>query len=118
MQDGKVVSMDEVKYWDSKFIVLNLIIILVLAIAAYFEFYYYPSIMLGQNYGESNLTLVLGFLTYRYDFNRCSLTCPGPRLTGVSALDFIQVLLIVLVVIHVAHYLGYRRGSSRVAADN
>lgn len=118
MEDGKVDSIVCVRYWDVKFIVLNLIIVLLLAIVAYFEFYYYPSIMAGSNYGESNLTLVLGLLTYRYDFNRCSMSCPGPRLTGVPALDFFQLLLIVLVVSHVTHYWSYRRRPELRVAPN
>ncbi|MHB8568218.1 MAG: hypothetical protein ACYC7D_09165 [Nitrososphaerales archaeon] len=96
-------------YWDTKFLILESLIVIIIAAAAYLQYYVYPSIMLGAGFGESNITLVLSFLTFRYDVNRCGLTCPGSRLTGVPALDFVQLFVIVLIILNISHYWGFRK---------
>ncbi len=104
-----VAPIPRVRYWDAKFLAINSILILIIAVAAYLQYGLYPSLMSSSGYGESNLTLVLSFLTYRFDFNRCAATCPGPRLSGVPALDFVQIFVIVLVLVHISHFLAFRR---------
>ena len=94
------------RYWDSRFLATNGILLLMAAVAAYLEYSVYP-VIITQTYGETNPSLVLSFLTFRWNATNCR-NVPCVRLQGLPALDFFQIFILALVFVNLLHFLGYR----------
>ena len=101
------------RYWDGKFVALNLILLFLAAIAAYLEYVAYTAIM-TQTYGETGLSLQLSFLTFRWNAVSCLHGSCG-QVPGVQALDFFQIFVIALILVNISHYLGRRKSSESVS---
>jgi len=95
------------RYWNGSFIVMNVIFLLLAAIAAYLEYSVYPAIM-TQSYGETGLSLHLSVLTFNWNAVSC-LSASCKQVPGVQALDFFQIFLLVFVLMNLSHFLGHRK---------
>jgi len=93
------------RYWDGRFILVNLILMALALVAAYLEYSVYPAIM-NQSFGETGILLRLSPLTFRLDGTRCYQTCQ--TLVGIPSLDFFQIFLIALVAVNLAHFFRLR----------
>jgi len=72
----------------------------------------YAAIISGDypNFGEQNLTLKLSILTYKYDAARCYFSSTNcPHLSGVPALDFFQIFVIVVIAYNITYFLSFRK---------
>ena len=88
------------RYWDGRFVALNLIVLLLAAVAAYLEYSVYPSIMTGT-YGEINPSLHLSVLTFTWDAVKCSQSCV--TIPGLPALDFFQIFILIVILFNLSH---------------
>ncbi len=103
------------RFWTLKHIVTNVIILAFACVAAYLQFYLYPLIMSrpigspsGLGFGETNISLHFSVLTYHYVATRC-MGSSCTRLVGVADFDFVQALILVLVLVNILHFLGMRK---------
>ena len=60
------------RYWSTKFVLINVTLILLAIIAAYLQYVAYPALMTaptpangGNGFGETNVVLNLSFLTFQ-----------------------------------------------------
>ncbi len=83
------------------------ILALLALIAAYLQYVYYPSVLLSGQFGETNISLHLSFLTFQIDATRGSEFVPG-----IPSLDFFQVFVIAAVLLNLSRYFERRRGSN------
>jgi hypothetical protein len=111
--DQPVVSTRE-KYWSGKFILTNVILLLLAAIAGYLEYVAYPALMTspyppsGYGFGETNVVLNLSFLTFQLsavNSNCASSICP---VKGIPAFDFCQALVYLVILINLVHFVRLR----------
>jgi hypothetical protein len=99
-------------YWNAKFILINIIILILAIVAAYLQFVAYPALLTAPQssggYGETNVVLNLSFLTFRID---ATADCGGStcQLKGVPAFDFFQAMIYLLIIVNVVHFINRRR---------
>jgi hypothetical protein len=111
--DKPVVSTAE-KYWSSKFILTNVILLLLAGVAGYLEYVAYPALMTspfppnGYGFGETNVVLNLSFLTFQLsavNSNCASSICP---VKGIPAFDFCQALIYLVILVNLVHFVRLR----------
>jgi hypothetical protein len=102
-------------YWDGRFVITNIFLILMALLAAYLEYSLYPTIMVGHPFYETNITLHLSFFTYSYDATRCVFGVPTTvancqaaggtlqNIVGVPAFDFLQLFLAIVILANLYH---------------
>jgi hypothetical protein len=99
-------------YWSAKFVLVNIIILLLALVAAYLQYVAYPSLLSSSpssgGYGETNIVLNLSFLTFQ--INAVG-SCGGSscELRGVPAFDFFQAMIYLLIIVNVVHLINRRR---------
>jgi hypothetical protein len=102
------------RYWDGKFILTNVILVLLAVVAGYLQYVVYPALMTsptppaGYGFGETNVVLTLSFLTFQFSATNPNCLTPGCVLKGVPAFDFCQALIYLAVVFGLARYVRLR----------
>ena len=90
-------------FWDARFVVTVFILALLALIAAYLQYLTYPALLSNQ-FGETNISIQLSFLTFQVNAVRGSEAVPG-----IASLDFFQLFLIVTILIGLSHFFERRR---------
>ena len=99
-------------YWNGKFVLINVTLVLLAIVAGYLQYVSYPAVISAPvssgGYGESNPVLVLSFLTFQ--INAVG-NCLGGSclLRGVQAFDFCQAMIYLLIVVNIVHAFNRRR---------
>ncbi len=110
---GTMTSVRE-KYWSGKYVLTNVIILLIAAIAGYLQYVAYPALMTappppnGNGFGETNVVLGLSFLTFQFSATNPNCLNPGCILKGVPAFDFCQALVYLVILINLIHFVRLR----------
>lgn len=91
-------------YWDARFVLTIAFLGLLALIAAYLQYVYYPSLLLSNQFVETNVSLHLSFLTFQFDATRGTELVPG-----IPSLDFFQVLIVSIILLNISHYIERRR---------
>ena len=116
--DGKEPMIDSPpktsKYWSTKFILINISLILLAIIAGYLQYVAYPALMTaptpangGNGFGESNVILNLSFLTFQLNATGSCSNAPC-MLKGVPAFDFCQAMIYLVIVVNLVHVYNRR----------
>ena len=100
------------KYWNAKFVLINLTVVILAIIAGYLQYVAYPAVLSASvasgGYGESNVVLNLSFLTFQINaVGNCSGT--NCELRGVPAFDFCQAMIFLLIIVNLVHVFNLRR---------
>lgn len=103
-----VVNPPQRKLWDSRFLLTALILALLALVSAYLEYVVYPSILVSSQFGETNVSLHLSFLSFQYLATRGSEPVPG-----ILSLDFFQIFFISLIGFFLWHYYEVRHFRSK-----
>jgi hypothetical protein len=98
----------ERRFWDTRFVITTAVLALLALVAAYLQYSVYPSIMVNQ-FGESNPTLHLSFMTYAWNANKCLFTNPCTYAMGLPSFDFAQFFSLLLLLALVYHYIKLRK---------
>jgi hypothetical protein len=99
-------------YWNGKFVLINVTILLLALVAGYLQYAVYPGVLSAPvpagGYGESNPVLILSFLTFQINATGNCLggTCV---LRGVPAFDFCQAMIFLLIIVNIVHAINRRR---------
>jgi hypothetical protein len=92
-------------FLTSRLLFVDFVLLLLSVVAGYAEYVVYPQIM-ENVFGETNVTLSISFLTFRYTAFRINRT-----IVGVPAFDFFQFFLYAAIVYTVLKYIEYRSGN-------
>jgi hypothetical protein len=94
------------RYWTWKAIATDASLIVLAIVSAYLQYVAYPALMASTPYNETSISLNVSFLTYQYYAVRC-----GPQfcqnLSGVPALDFFQLFVLILVAVNILRFRSY-----------
>jgi hypothetical protein len=102
------------KFWTFKFLLTNLILLLLAAIAGYLQYVAYPALLTsqlppnGNGFGETNVVLNLSFLTFQLNAvnsNCSSAVCP---IKGVPAFDFCQAVIYLIILLNLVRFIQLR----------
>ena len=103
------------KYWSGRFILTNLVIVLLAIMAGYLQYVAYPALMTGSSlsgagFGETNVVLSLSFLTFQFSATDPNSNCAssGCVLKGVPAFDFCQALIYLLILVDLVRIVRLR----------
>ncbi|MGI0078791.1 MAG: hypothetical protein ACRECH_04135 [Nitrososphaerales archaeon] len=91
-------------FWDPRFVLTIGILSFLALIAAYLQYLYYPSVLLSNQFGETNVSVHLSFLTFQVNATRGVEVVPG-----IPSLDFFQFFVIVIILVSLSHYFERRR---------
>ena len=105
----------EQRYWNPRFILLNVTLFLLAIASAYLEYVAYPALMIAPynpidpsaGFGEHNVVLKLSFLTFQY----FSTSRSGQYLVGVPAFDFFQAFVYVIIIVNLVHFWNFKKSS-------
>ncbi len=98
-------------YWNPKFVMINVAVVLLALVAGYLQYVAYPAVISAPvtsgGYGENNPVLVLSFLTFQ--INAVG-NCLGGSclLRGVQAFDFFQAMIYLLIIVNIVHAFNRR----------
>ena len=104
------------RYWSSRFVLMNSVLLLLAAVAGYLEYIAYPALMtsatppVGTGFGETNVVLSISFLTYRFSATNPNCLNSGCVLPGVPAFDFCQALIYLVILINLVRLVRLRSG--------
>ena len=106
------------KFWDLRFVITTVLLILIALIAAYLQYALYPSIIENPPFLESNISIHFSVLTYSYNAFRCVGVqvpvdqCPSSvqHIIGVPAFDFFQLFVIILILANAYHLWRWSKG--------
>src|SRR5579872_5536225 len=102
------------RYWSRKFILTNVVLLVLAAVTGYLQYVAYPALMTsplppnGNGFGETNVVLILSFLTFQLsavNSNCASSVCP---VKGVPAFDFFQALIYLTILINLVRFVQLR----------
>lgn len=91
---------------DTKMVVTNLVLGLLALISGVLEYVVYQTII-SNDFGETNVSLKLSFLSFRYFATRC-IGGYCTRLAGVPAFDFFQLFIYLIIVYNVLKFIQSR----------
>jgi len=102
------------RYWSTKFVLINVTLILLAVVAAYLQYIAYPALMTaptpangGNGFGETNVVLNLSFLTFQLNSTGSCSNSPC-LLKGVPAFDFCQAMIYLVIVVNLVHLYNRR----------
>lgn len=105
----RVMASGSSPFWDGKFFATCLVIGLLALVSAYLEYIFYPSIMKGPQFGDTQIVPHLSILTFWFSAYRCVAPSFCSTIQGVPSFDFAQLFIIVLVLVVLQRVLRYRR---------
>jgi len=101
-------------FWAGKFVLTNIVILVLALLAGYLQYVAYPALMTGAappngtGFGESNVVLSLSFLTFQLSATNPNCLGGPCFLRGVQAFDFCQALVYLVILVNLARFVRLR----------
>lgn len=89
-------------FWTGKHTATTIILGILALIVAYLQYFLYPALMTGPEFGLKNVTINFSFLTFQYSVTRCEYSS-CVRQVGVPAFDIFQAIILITVVMNMVH---------------
>jgi hypothetical protein len=100
------------RYWNTRHLITNGVMIFLAGISAYLQYAFYPSILNLPPYLETSINLHLAPFLYSYDAMRCTNVVGGSEcqtIIGVPSLDFFQIFSVAIILWDLFEYYQLRK---------